>query len=277
MLIELVNHPNVKKHDLSSLKTIGGGGSAMPTVAVNKMMNTFPKANPGQVYGLTETNSVATSNSSDNYRKRPGSCGKAFPVVDIQIWKDNESRPGLRELPTNTPGRVMIRGVTLMKEYWNKPKETSQVITRDGWFDSGDIGRLDEEGYLYIMDRAKDMIIRGGENISCAEVEAAVYHHPAVNEAAAFGVPHPTLGEEVGIAIYLKQSTSPNDISLPNLATLCEQHIAKFKIPTKLFLLSEPLPKNASGKILKRELRKSLLESPSGDNYSNKSNKKSKL
>jgi long-chain acyl-CoA synthetase len=258
MLIELMNHPDVKKYDISSLVSIGGGGSAMPSIAVKKMTTTFPKAMPVQAYGLTEVNSGCTSNSGNNYRERPDSCGKAIPLVQIEIWKENDSHPETRKLPANVPGRVMIRGVTVMKEYWNKPNETAKVITPDGWFDSGDIGRLDEDGYLYIMDRAKDMIIRGGENISCAEVEAAVYHLPSVSEVAVFGQSHPILGEEVAVAVYLKPGTV-TQLDLPTLTTGCEPHLAKFKVPSHLYILKEPLPKNATGKILKRELKSQLF------------------
>jgi len=236
MSIEMMNHPDLHKRDLSTLRSVGGGGAPTPRSAVKEMSKKFPKATLGQGYGLTEVNAVATLNTSENYISHPDSCGRAIPIVQIEIWKEGENHPDKRKLPTSTPGRVMIRGVTLMKEYWNKPKETAEVVTEDGWFDSGDIGRLDDEGFLYIMDRAKDLIIRGGENISCAEVEAAVYHDPAVAEAAVFGVPHPVLGEEVGVAIHFKNGKSS---TLQTIQSECANHIAKFKIPVHLYIYKE--------------------------------------
>eukprot|EP00510_Aplanochytrium_minuta_P001209 CAMPEP_0184022648 /NCGR_PEP_ID=MMETSP0954-20121128/10754_1 /TAXON_ID=627963 /ORGANISM="Aplanochytrium sp, Strain PBS07" /LENGTH=608 /DNA_ID=CAMNT_0026305109 /DNA_START=60 /DNA_END=1886 /DNA_ORIENTATION=+ len=251
MVMELMNCPNLKKYDTSSLRAIGGGGAPPPPTMVKNIGKTFKKASPTQGYGMTETNAVVCLTGGLAYEAKPKSCGKPVPIIDVQIWDENGNA-----VPRGTPGNIMLRGPTMMKEYWRNDAATRKTMTRDGWLDTGDIGRLDEDGYLYIMDRAKDMIIRGGENISCADVEAAVYEHPGVQEAAVFGVPHPTLGEEVGVAILPKDSHK-GKISLDELKEVCSS-LAAFKRPAHLFIWEEQLPRGATGKILKRVIKEKV-------------------
>eukprot|EP00004_Rigifila_ramosa_P005439 TRINITY_DN1596_c0_g1_i1.p1 TRINITY_DN1596_c0_g1~~TRINITY_DN1596_c0_g1_i1.p1 ORF type:complete len:592 (-),score=120.51 TRINITY_DN1596_c0_g1_i1:41-1795(-) len=247
MVQELIESPSFSRRDVSSLKGVGGGGAPTPPKLVAATKAKFPNGSPSQGYGLTETNAITCLNGGDDYIAHPTSCGRPVLVVDIKVVDENG-----KQVPTNTAGEILIRGATVMKEYWNKPEATAQAIDKDGWFRSGDIGRIDAEGFVYIMDRAKDIIIRGGENISCAEVEASVYEHPAVMEAAAFGLPHERLGEEVAVAVYVKPGHS---LDSGALLRFLSDKIAGFKQPTKVILWEGPLPRGATGKILKREIR----------------------
>ena len=165
--------------------------------------------------------------------------------------------PTDRPLPVGERGEIWFKGPNLIRGYWNRPEATAETIV-DGWLRTGDIGRIDDEGFVYVEDRAKDMVFRGGENVYCAEVEAAIYEHPAVYEAAVFGVPHERLGEEVAAAVYLRPD---HDVTVEELQDHVKQRLAPFKVPSKMILLDAPLPRNPAGKILKRELRDSAVES----------------
>jgi long-chain acyl-CoA synthetase len=208
---------------------------------------------PSNGYGLTETSSVTTMNAGADYLAHPDSVGVPVPVCDIQVV-DEQGRPQ----PVGAVGELWIKGPNVVKGYWNKPEETAASFT-DGWLHSGDLARIDEEGFVYIVDRAKDLVIRGGENISSVEVEAALFEHPAVTDAAVIGVPHPVLGEEVGAVVHTAPGATVGEDEL-------RQHVAArlaaFKVPARIWFSDDPLPRNPAGKILKRDLKRDLLAAP---------------
>ena len=253
MSLELMQHPDRDKYDLSTLLDIAGGGAPRPAEHVERLAEAFPGKHPAIGYGLTETNGVGAGNLRENYRAKPASTGRASrPMVEIGIFDDDG-----HALPQGEIGEVWIRSVANVRGYWNKPVETAKAFTPDGWFKTGDLGRLDEDNYLFIVDRKKDIIIRGGENISCQEVEAAIYGHPAVAEACVFGLPDERLGEIVGAVVYLK----PGEMVEPAaLIDFTRDALAAFKVPAKLWISTEPLPKLGSAKIDKVSLRKQYRE-----------------
>ena len=212
----------------------------------------FPSASPGIGYGMTETNAYGPQNGGADYLTHPTSTGRATPILQVDV-RDPEGEP----VAVGQRGEIWFRGPHLIRGYWNNPDATAEVLV-DGWLRSGDIGRVDEDGFVYVEDRAKDMVLRGGENVYCAEVEAVLYEHPAVHEAAVFGVPHERLGEEVAAAVMLRPGATA---TAADLQAHVAEHLAAFKVPTRVVLWTEPLPRNASGKILKRELRDLVAES----------------
>jgi long-chain acyl-CoA synthetase len=246
---DLVECPAFAKHDTSSLVNVGGGGAPAPPELVRRVDRSFATARPNIGYGMTETNAYGPGNTGDDYLRKPTSCGRAVPILEIRVT-DAEGRV----LGPDEVGEIWFRGPNLIRGYWNKPEATAQTIV-DGWLRSGDIGRVDEEGFVYVQDRAKDMVLRAGENVYCAEVEAAIYEHPDVYEAAVFGVPHERLGEEVAAAIVPKPGRR---LDPEALRAFLAQHLAGFKIPTRIALHAEALPRNPAGKILKRSLRDAL-------------------
>ena len=252
MSLELMQHPDHDKYDLSSLVDIASGGAPRPPEHVERLSKTFVGKNPVQGYGLTETNGVGAGNFRDNYRAKPASTGRAAaPLVELRI--DNGEGAVGPGLPAGTPGEVCIRSACNCRGYWNNPAATAAAFPGDGWFRSGDIGYLDDEGYLFIVDRKKDIIIRGGENISCQEVESAIYVHPAVAEASVFGLPDERLGEIVGAVVYPKSGAALDPDALREFAA---EHLSSFKVPARIWISTEPLPKLGSGKIDKVTLRK---------------------
>lgn len=256
MSLELMQHPDHDKYDLSTLVDIASGGAPRPPEHVERLAKTFVGKNPVQGYGLTETNGVGAGNFRDNYRAKPASTGRAAaPLVELRI-DDAEGAVG-PGLPAGTPGEVCIRTVCNCRGYWNNPVATLAAFPGDGWFRSGDIGYLDDEGYLFIVDRKKDIIIRGGENISCQEVESALYVHPAVAEASVFGLPDERLGEIVGAVVYVKPGAH---LEPADLYDFVARDLASFKLPARIWLSEEPLPKLGSGKIDKVTLRKHYRE-----------------
>jgi long-chain acyl-CoA synthetase len=250
MAREIISHPDFDTTDTSSLMTLGGGGAQLQPDLVGKIDEQVETARPNTGYGMTETCGIITSIGADYFVDKPASCGPAMPAYETKIV-DPES--GV-ERPTGEPGELWVRGGHVIRGYLNRPEATAETII-DGWLRTGDMAREDEDGFLYIVDRIKDMVLRGGENIYCAEVESAIFDHPAVAECTVFGVEDDRLGEEVGAAIYLSpgQSASADEIR----EHLAEQ-IAKFKIPRYIWFTNEALPRNASGKFLKRELRENL-------------------
>ena len=233
--------------DTSSLKEIFSGGAARPPDQVAKIAGTFKKSTPGTGYGLTETNALGAVNTGAFYIANPTSTGRAVPAVtEFKIIGDAG-----QVLPTGDRGEVCIKSPANSLGYWNKPEATAEAFI-EGWFHTGDVGFLDGEGFLTIVDRIKEIIIRGGENISCIEVEAGIYNHPAVEEAAVFGVPDERLGEAVATAIVLRDGHS---LDAAELRTFLAEHLAGFKIPAHIWFRDEQLPRIASGKILKRELK----------------------
>ncbi|NNL65786.1 MAG: acyl--CoA ligase [Myxococcales bacterium] len=247
---DLLESPAFAKHDSSSLTNVGGGGAPAPPELVRKIDKGFKRGAPGIGYGMTETNAYGPGNSGPEYLARPRSTGRTIPIMKIKVADEDG-----KEVPRGEIGEIWFFGPNLIRGYWNKPDATAETIV-DGWLRSGDLGRIDEEGFLYVEDRAKDMVLRGGENVYCAEVEAAIYEHPDVHEAAVFGLPHERLGEEVACAIVAKRGQA---LDTEALREHLAQHIASFKIPSVWEIRDEPLPRNASGKILKRDIRDEIV------------------
>jgi long-chain acyl-CoA synthetase len=247
---DLLECPDFAKYDSSSLASVGGGGAPAPPELVRRVDKSFSAARPGIGYGMTETNAYGPGNSGPDYLRKPTSCGRVVPPVELRVTDDQGFVLGVDQV-----GELWFRGPTLIRGYWNKPEATAETIV-DGWLRTGDIGRIDDEGFVYVQDRAKDMVLRAGENVYCAEVEAALYEHPDVYEAAVFGVPHERLGEEVAAAIVPK----PGRVIEPEaLRIFLAKHLAPFKIPTRIAIKAEQLPRNPAGKILKRSLRDELV------------------
>jgi long-chain acyl-CoA synthetase len=251
MVWEVLESPSLEKRDISSVKSIGYGGAPAPPELVRRIEAMFPGRTPSNGYGLTETSSVTTLNSGADYQRHPDSVGVPVPVVDVQVV-DELGEP----LPVGATGELWIRGPNVVKGYWGKPEATAESFTEGGWFHSGDVARVDEEGFVYIVDRAKDMVIRGGENVYCSEVEAALFEHPAVTDAAVFGVPHHVLGEEVGAVVRLRPGSSA---TVEELQAHVRERLAAFKVPAHVWIRDEELPRNPAGKVLKRALKDELV------------------
>ena len=248
---DLVNSPAFEKYDTSSLRAVGGGGAPSPTSLVGKVNDKVKNGNPQLGYGMTETNAFGPAITGSDYLSHPTSTGRASWPMFVEVRDEN-----LKPVPTGQSGEIWFFGPMLIRGYWNRPDATAETIV-DGWLRSGDLGRLDADGYVYVEDRVKDMILRAGENVYGAEVESAIYEHPAVHEAAVFGVPHERLGEEVGVAILVNDGMS---LTPEELWAFLDDKIAKFKIPTQVVIMTEPLPRNAAGKFLKRELQQRVVK-----------------
>ena len=246
MSLELMSHPDRDKYDLSSLRDITAGGAPRPVSHVQRLQREFPKAQPALGYGLTETNAVGAINFWTNYADKPGSTGRAArPFVELSILGDGD-----RHLRAGETGDIAIRTAAAIQSYWEAEDATAGLFTADGYVRTGDIGYLDEDGYLFIVDRKKDIIIRGGENISAAEVEAACYACAKVGEVSVFAVPDERLGEVPVAVIHAR-----DDLTEHELQEFLEQRIAKFKIPTRFIFSAEPLPRLGTGKIDRRALK----------------------
>ncbi|MFT4769963.1 MAG: long-chain acyl-CoA synthetase [Glaciecola sp.] len=249
MTREIIMHPDFAARDVSSLKTIGGGGAAMQPDLVGKVPVAMPGTRPNTGYGMTETCGIIAALALEFFLDRPTSVGPAMPTFEAKCIDAD----GV-DLPANEIGELVVRGAPVVRGYLNRPEATAESIV-DGWLRTGDIAYIDDDGFIYLVDRAKDMVLRGGENVYCAEVENALFHHDAVAECVAFAVPDERLGEEVGAAVYVV----PGETLDPEaLRAHCKQYVASFKIPRYLWLLSEPLPRNANGKFVKRALQDSL-------------------
>ncbi|HIF93921.1 MAG: class I adenylate-forming enzyme family protein [Myxococcales bacterium] len=246
MARELIAHPDFASRDTSSLNALGGGGAQLQPDLVSKIDKSVSTARPGTGYGMTETCGVITANSADFFVDKPASCGPALPIFDTKCI-DTDGKT----VPTGEVGELCVRGAQVIRGYLNREEETAESIT-DGWLHTGDIARVDEDGFIFIVDRAKDMVLRGGENVYCAEVESALFDHPLVTECAVFGVPDDRLGEEVAAVLVLNRYEE-NAADL--LRAHCATRLAKYKIPRYIWIASEKLPRNASGKFLKRQLR----------------------
>ncbi len=243
---QLLEHPARAKYDLSSLEMIAYGGAPSAPELVKRIYTEFG-ALPGNGWGMTETMATVTQHSAEDYLNRPTSAGPPVPVAELKIM-DAE---GEHELPIGEVGELWAKGPMIVKGYWNKPEETAESF-RDGWVRTGDLARVDEEGFLFIVDRAKDIIIRGGENIYSSEVEDVLYAHPAVTDAALIGIPHRTLGEEPVAVVHLAPGKQASEAELQQWV---RDRLAAFKVPVAIRFTRDTLPRNANGKILKKDLK----------------------
>ncbi len=241
---DLVAAAERTNRDLSSLATVGGGGAPRAPAQVRNIDRAFAKAMPNTGWGMTETNAIGTGIAGPDYLERPESSGRCSAVLELRIMDDSGS-----ELPPGDRGELQVRGTSVVRGYWNRPDADAESFV-DGWLRTGDVAYLDDDGFLYIVDRIKDLVIRGGENIGCGAVEAALLEHPDVMEASVYGVPDERLGEEVGATVYTKRS-----LSEAALREFLEPRLARFEIPRHLRFSDGPLPRTASGKIFKKQLR----------------------
>lgn len=247
---QVLEHPDLATTDTSSVESVSYGGAPSSAELVRQIVATFPKVQPGQGYGLTETSAAVTNIGAEDYQLRPLSCGPAAPVNDVRVVG-----PDGQDVPDGEIGELWVRGSNVICGYWNKP-EATEAAFGGGWFRSGDLVRRDEEGFIFIVDRAKDMIIRGGENVYCVEVEDVLYQHPDISDAAIVGVSHKVLGEEVGAVVTVSPDSTLDEAGVK---TWVAARLASFKVPAHVRITREPLVRNANGKILKRDL-KALFE-----------------
>lgn len=246
---ELIGHPDFDQYDTSSLLSVGGGGAQLQPDLVGKIDQAVKNASPSTGYGMTETSGIITSIAGTFFLDKPASCGPAMPVFEAKVVDTDGN-----ELPQGKAGELWVRGATIIKGYINREDATAESIT-DGWMHTGDVATIDEHGFIFIVDRVKDMVLRGGENIYCSEVETTLHKMEGIAECSVFGIPDDRLGEEVGVSIYVKPGTNA---TAEDIRAFCLEHMAKHKIPRYIWLSDSPLPRNASGKFLKRELRDTL-------------------
>jgi acyl-CoA synthetase (AMP-forming)/AMP-acid ligase II len=246
---EIINHPDFARRDTSSLVALGGGGAAVQPDLIDKIDKAGGGAQPAQGYGMTETCGMISASAGRYLTDKPNSAGLVLPIFEVKCIDEQGN-----DLPQGETGEICIRGAQVIKGYLNRPEATAESIV-DGWLITGDIGFTDEDNFIYLVDRAKDMVLRGGENVYCSEVEVALYKHDSVAECAVFSVPDDRLGEEVGAAIFPAQDTHP---TADDIRAFCKTQLAAYKVPRYLWILDQPLPRNASGKFVKRELQDKL-------------------
>jgi long-chain acyl-CoA synthetase len=246
MINLLTQFPDARKHDLNSLQVLAYGGSPMAPELVHRTRELLPKVKLIQVYGLSETGFLTGLQDQEHTEDKLMSCGRPCPGVDLLV-----TDPSGKEVEPGQSGEVIVRGANVMRGYWNNPEETTRTF-RDGLFRTGDIGRQDAEGYFYILDRLKDMIVTGGENVYSGEVEAVIYEHPAVREAAVFGVPDQQWGELVMACVVLQTGKT---LSADDLVAFCRRSLASYKLPRRIEFSDTDLPKSSSGKVMKKDLR----------------------
>jgi len=251
MIGEVLHSPDLSTRDSSSLVRVSGGGSARPPEHVKLLQDRIPHALPGTGYGMTETNAIGATIGGDDYIARPNSVGRPSPPLVLVEIRDEDGKV----LGPNEDGEICMKSSANMRCYWNKPEATAETLV-DGWIMSGDVGHLDDEGFLFITGRAKDIVIRGGENIACGEIEYVLYEHPFVNEAAVHGAPDDRLGEIVCATIYLKTGCESTESEIQDHV---RQHLATFKVPSHVRFTGEPLPRIASGKFDKRALQQDTI------------------
>jgi len=249
MVWQVLESPSFSQRDLSSVRNVAYGGAPAAPELVRRIKEAFPTVAPGNGYGLTETSSVTTMNFGVDYERKPDSVGVPVPVCEVRVVGSAGD-----DLPAGEVGEIWIKGPNVVTGYWHKPEATAETFT-EGWLHSGDLGRVDDEGFVYIVDRAKDMVIRGGENVYCVEVESVLYDHPDVIDAAVVGLPHKVLGEEVAAVVQLRSGSTATQEDLQRYVA---QHLAAFKVPVRIDLRAEPLPRNPSGKILKAVLKREM-------------------
>ena len=250
MVLQMLDSPGFADHDTSPLIGANYGGTPAPTGLLDRIEALLPQAEAENGYGLTEASSLVSYNAGESYRRHPDSAGAPVPTCDIKIVDESGAA-----VPTGERGEVCVRGPNVVKGYWNQPEASAETF-RDGWLHTGDIGRLGENGLLFLLDRAKDMLIRGGENVYCVEVENTLCSHPAVRDAAVIGKPHPVLGQEVAAVV---QVSPENVIGEAALIEHCRARLAAFKVPVMIEVRTGPLPLNASGKVVKRQLQDELF------------------
>lgn len=256
---QLLEHPDRARYDLSSIETISYGGAPAAPELVRRIHDEFG-AMPGNGWGMTETSATVTTHSAEDYLTRPDSCGPPVPVADIRIMDE----AGKHELPIGEVGEIWARGPMIVKGYWGKAEATAATFV-DGWVRTGDLARVDAEGFCYIVDRAKDMVIRGGENIYSSEVENVLFEHPAITDAALIGIPHRTLGEEPAAVVHLAPGANATE---DELKAWVRARLAVFKTPVRILFTADTLPRNANGKILKKQLGLLFDEPVSADSAS---------
>jgi long-chain acyl-CoA synthetase len=243
---DLMESPSFDRYDTSSLTAIGGGGAPAPPTLVARVESSFKKGRPNLGYGMTETNAYGPGNYGEDYLSHPTSTGQVPTIVMDADIRDEERR----SLPLGVSGEIWLKSPTLIRGYWRNLEATTQTI-HNGWLRTGDLGHISDEGYLYVEDRAKDMIIRAGENVYSAQVESAIYEHSAVYEAAVFGLAHERLGEEVAAAVMVREGET---LTLEELRSFLATRLAAYMIPTCVAFTREPLPRNPAGKLMKREM-----------------------
>jgi acyl-CoA synthetase (AMP-forming)/AMP-acid ligase II len=250
MMLDLLESPKFEETDTSSLFSLGIGGAATPPRVARLLQDKLPQNFSGTGYGMTETNAQGASLTGQAFVEKPGSAGFPHPIVDFRICDEQGNA-----LEQGATGEIWVRSCTNIREYWNRPEANAEEF-RDGWLKTGDIGYLDDQGFLYLADRAKDMIIRGGENIYPAEIENELLEHEAVQEVAAIGLPHERWGEEVAVVVHLHDDASASE---DELVAFARGRLATYKVPSRVFISEQPLPRNATNKILKRQLKEALL------------------
>jgi acyl-CoA synthetase (AMP-forming)/AMP-acid ligase II len=238
-----INQPNFKELDASRVRWVSYGGAPIAPELVARIMEAFPNARLGNGFGLTETSSVTTFLPHEYAHSRPETVGFAAPVVDLDLYEPD---------PVTGVGELLVRGANVVRGYWNKAEATADTFV-DGWLHTGDMARIDEEGFVQIVDRKKDMICRGGENVYCVEVENALAAHPAVFEVAVIGVPDEVMGEKVGAVVVPRPG---QQIDVEDLLAFARKHLADFKVPQYVTVRKEPMPRNPGGKMLKPVLRR---------------------
>lgn len=248
---DMVREARRTDRDLSSLRTVGGGGASRPPEQVRQIDAVFAEAIPNTGWGMTETNAIGTTINGADYLAHPDSAGRCLAVLEMRVV-DGADTP----VPAGERGELQIRGTSLFRGYWNRPEVDAEVFVDGDWFRTGDVAIIDAEGYLYIVDRIKDLIIRGGENIGCGHVEAALALHPAIHEAAVYAVPDERLGEEVAATVYAEPG-----LDVDELRTFLGDHLARYEVPRYIFVHDGPLPRTGSGKLFKRELRDQAVAS----------------
>jgi long-chain acyl-CoA synthetase len=256
VVMRVLDSPDLARRDVSSVRSVSYGGAPAPPDLVRRIRETFSSGQPGNGYGLTETSAATALNTGEDYVRKPDSVGRAVPIADVAVVPEGFTGAEPPPSPPGTTGELWVKGPHVVRGYWNRPEETGQAIT-NGWLHTGDVARIDEEGFIFIVDRAKDVVIRGGENVYSVEVEDVLFAHPAVAECAVIGVPHPVLGEEVGAVVVLRPKQK---VTADELADHVRRHLAAFNVPTRFWFRSRPLPRNPAGKLLKRALRSQVLE-----------------
>jgi len=252
---DLMESPSFTRYDTSSLSAVGGGGAPAPSTLVARVEHSFSRGRPSLGYGMTETNAYGPQNFGEDYVTHPTSTGRV-PTIVMDVDVRDESA---RSLPRGESGEIWMKSPTLIRGYWRQPEATAATIV-DGWLRTGDLGHVSDEGFLFVEDRAKDMIIRAGENVYSAQVESAIYEHPAVYEAAVFGLIHERLGEEVAAVVMVRDGM---DVTIEELRVFLSTRLAAYMIPTRVAFTREPLRRNPAGKLVKREMPEIYFSSAS--------------